>query len=135
MVTYAVEQIDDLVLTGGPLAGMELMSPFVWKEGDQYRIMMRGVPQPPGPEVPTGIIASGESSDGLNFAMDAKVAIAPSPGLHDAGGCEDPTVMLDPTGGYLVYYTGVDAAHAQGSMILAAGPTQTELPKQELAVN
>ena len=134
MATYAVEQIDSVVLTGGPLAGMELMSPFVWKEGDRYRIMVRGVPQPPGPEVPTGVIASGESGDGLNFVMDAQFAIVPTPGLHDAGGCEDPTVHVDPTAGYLVYYTGVDAAHAQGSMILAAGPSPGELMKQELVL-
>lgn len=134
MVTYAVEQIDAVVLTGGPLAGMELMSPFVWKEGDRYRIMVRGVPQPPGPKVPTGVIASGESGDGLNFAMDAKLAIVPTPGLHDAGGCEDPTVQLDPTGGYLVYYTGVDAAHVQGSMILAAGPSPATLTKRQLVL-
>jgi predicted GH43/DUF377 family glycosyl hydrolase len=135
MATYAVERLDDVVLTGGPLGGMDLMSPFVWKEGDRYRIMVRGVPQSEGPAVPTGVIASGDGDDGLNFAMAPQLSIVPSPGLHDAGGCEDPTVQLDATAGYLVYYTGVDAAHAQGSMVLAAGSSLDVLTKQQLVLS
>ena len=133
MITYAVEQIDDVTLTGGPLTGtMDLMSPFVWREKGTYRIMVRGVPDPLGPTDPTGLVVAGSGSDGLTFAMDKDLALAPGPGPDDAGGCEDPTVFVKPDGSYLVYYTGVDAARRQGAMILVAGPTLETLQEKQL---
>ena len=135
MVTYAVEQLDDVTLTGGPLGDkMDLMSPFVWREGATYRIMVRGVPWPLGPTDPTGQIASGTSDDGLTFVMNAGLAITPGPDAADLGGCEDPTVQLLPDGRYLIYYTGVDAARLQGSMILAEGPDLERLTKTALVL-
>ena len=97
------------------------MSPFVWREGNTYRIMVRGVPWPLGPSDPTGIIAGGSSTDGLTFTLDDKPAIDPGPDPDDAGGVEDPTVVLLQDGRYLVFYTGVDAARKQSAMILAEG--------------
>ena len=139
MATYAVEQLDAVQLSAGSaIDGMDLMSPFVWKEGALYRMVVRGVPRPLTPAEPTGIIAGGASTDGLTFEMDKGLAITPGPGADDAGGCEDPTVVV--TGGgkasseYLVYYTGVDAAHAQSAMILASGPDLASLVKQELVL-
>jgi predicted GH43/DUF377 family glycosyl hydrolase len=130
MVTYAVERIDIVTIDdGSPLAGMDRMSPFVWKEGDAYRVMIRGVPDPLGPTDPTGVIATGTSRDGLAFAIDPRLAIAPDTfaTADDAGGCEDPTVVVTADGGYLVFYTGVDAARSQGSMLLAKGRSLTDL--------
>ena len=133
--TYAVEQLDTVTLSAtSVIDGMDLMSPFVWREGDLYRIMVRGVPHPLGPHDPTGIIARGESRDGLVFSMDPGLAIAPGPGTEDLGGCEDPTVLITDDHEYLVYYTGVDAARAQGSMILAAGRDLTTLVKEDLVL-
>ncbi|MBE2990481.1 glycosidase [Sphingomonas sp. CFBP 13603] len=131
-VTYAVEQLDTVTISSASVVDdMDLMSPFVWQEGDLYRIMVRGVPHPLGPHDPTGIIARGESRDGLTFVMDPGLAITPGPGMEDMGGCEDPTVLV--TGHeYLVYYTGVDAARSQGCMILAAGRDLTALVKEDL---
>lgn len=135
MITYTVEQLDTVTLTGGPLtAAMDLMSPFVWPEKDVYRIMVRGVPRPLTPTDPTGLVAAGSSSDGLTFAMDENLALVPGPGPDDAGGCEDPTVLIKPDGSYLIYYTGVDAAHTQGSMILVAGPTLAALQEKKLVL-
>ena len=135
MVTFAIEQLDDVVLSGGPLdRTLDLMSPFAWAEGGNYRIMVRGVPSPLGPDDPTGLIGAGSSTDGLTFTMDDRLAIAPGPGPADRGGCEDPTVLMLPNGHYLIYYTGVDAARSQGSMILAAGPSLHELTKTELVI-
>ncbi|SFN81552.1 glycosidase [Sphingomonas sp. OK281] len=134
MLTYSVEHLDTVTLSAASVVdGMDLMSPFVWREGDLYRIMVRGVPHPLGPHDPTGIIARGESRDGLAFTMDAGLAIVPGPGAEDLGGCEDPTVL---TNGheYLVYYTGVDAARTQGCMILAAGRDLTALVKEDLVL-
>jgi predicted GH43/DUF377 family glycosyl hydrolase len=135
MVTYAVEQLDDVMLTGGPFASStSLMSPFVWQEDGAYRIMVRGVPCPLRPGDPTGLIAGGRSSDGLTFAMDARLAIAPGPGADDLGGCEDPTVVVLADGQYRVFYTGVDAARKQSAMMLAAGPNLASLEKTELVL-
>ncbi|WP_374944130.1 glycosidase [Sphingomonas sp.] len=135
MVTYAVEQLDDVTLTGGPLdKTMDLMSPFVWREDDSYCIMVRGVPYPLGPHDATGLIAGGRGSDGLSFTMDEKLAIAPGPGRDDQGGCEDPTVVRLANGQYRVFYTGVDAAREQSSMILAAGRDLDSLEKTELVL-
>ncbi len=133
-ITYAVEQLDTVSISAASVIdGMDLMSPFVWREGDLYRIMVRGVPHPLGPRDPTGIIARGESRDGLAFTMDPGLAITPGPGAEDEGGCEDPTVLV--TGHeYLVYYTGVDTDRTQGSMILAAGPDLTALVKEDLVL-
>ncbi|WP_374943193.1 glycosidase [Sphingomonas sp.] len=134
MPAYVVEQLDDVVLTGeGLLAGMDLMSPFVWMEGNRCRIMVRGVPRPLTATDPTGIIVAGASLDGIHFIMDPTAAIGPGTQPADAGGCEDPTVL--PTDkGYLVYYTGVDAAHRQGSMILATGLDLAALVPQQLVL-
>ena len=132
MVDYVVQQIDDVTLTQGTVvAGMSLMSPFVWKDGDRYRMMVRGVPCPLGPNDPTGVIGVGESADGLTYAMEPKLAITPGPEAADAGGCEDPTVLVTEVG-YLVYYTGVDAAKKQGSMILQGGTDLASLKTKKL---
>ncbi len=133
MVAYVVEQLDEVTLTGQTLLdGMDLMSPFVWRDGNRYRILVRGVPYPLMPGDSTGIVVAGECDDGLTFAMSGKLAIVPgdTPGAPDAGGCEDPTVLHRDGGGYLVYYTGVDAKREQGSMLLAAGPDLAALTKQ-----
>ena len=136
MPTYAVERLDTVTIApGSPLDGMDLMSPFVWKEGDRYRMMVRGVSDPLGPADPTGLIACGWSDDGLAFALDDGLAIAPGtdPADADAGGCEDPTVVrID--GQYVVYYTGVDAKRTQGVMIAASGPTIETLVKRRVVL-
>ena len=134
MVAYVVEQLDTVTLSANSLVdGMDLMSPFVWQEGHLYRIMVRGVPDPLGPKDPTGIIAGGASTDGLSFVIDKGLAITPGPGPTDLGGCEDPTVLVIDNE-YLVYYTGVDAARQQGSLILAAGRDLTSLVKEQVAL-
>lgn len=136
MTTYAVEQIDDVTLTGDPaVTKMDLMSPFVWNKGG-YRTLIRAVPDPLGAGDPTGIIVSASSSDGLAFTLDPKPAIAPGtdPADADAGGCEDPTVVVTDSGRYLVFYTGVDAARSQGVMIVAAGPDLDHLEKRRIVL-
>ena len=136
MPTYAVEQLDQVTIAdGSPVAGMDLMSPFVWKESGRYRMMVRGVPDPLGPTDPTGLIASGWSDDGLHFTLDQKLAIAPDPDPAgaDAGGCEDPTVLVEPDR-YVVLYTGVDAKRTQGVMIVASGPSLGTLEKRRIVL-
>ena len=63
MAAFSVERLDTVnIQEGSLLEGMDLMSPFVWKEGGVYRIMIRGVPDPLKPTDPTGIIAGGGES-------------------------------------------------------------------------
>lgn len=135
MVMYAVEQLDDVILTGGPLGkAFDLMSPFVWREDNIYRILVRGVPYPLGPTDPTGIIGAGYSTRGLEFRMDAKPTIAPGPDAIDAGGCEDPTLVFLPDGRYLIFYTGLDAGRAQSALILAEGRSLASLAKVQMVL-
>lgn len=135
MVAYSVERLDDVALSAGSVVeGMDLMSPFVWCEGGRYRMLVRGVPQPLLPSDPTGLIAGGSSADGLTFQMDKGLAITAGPLEADAGGCEDPTVLKTANGRHLVYYTGVDAARAQGALILAEGADLDALVKREVAL-
>lgn len=134
MPAYVVEAIDDVtVAAGSPLDGMDLMSPYVWREGDRHRIMVRGVPDPLGPHDPTGVIACGVGEDGLVFTLDSMLAITPGPDDIDSGGCEDPTVVTG-ADGYVVYYTGVDAARSQGALVAASGPTIESLVKRRVAL-
>lgn len=132
MTAYVVEALDPVTLSGAPaLAAMDLMSPFVWPEGDGYRIMVRAVPDPLGPSDPTGIIHAGRSEDGLAFAMEPAPAISPGPDPVDAGGVEDPTVVVGPDG-LMIYYTGVEASRRQGSLLVASGPDAHRLTKRAI---
>jgi predicted GH43/DUF377 family glycosyl hydrolase len=137
-LTYAVQQIDEVsIVAGSPLDGLALMSPFVWKEAGVYRMMVRGVKEPLGLHDPTGVIGAAYSRDGLVFESEPKLAITPDDNAlngEDAGGCEDPTVVVTKAGEYLIYYTGVDAARSQGSLIAASGPSLTQLTKQRVAL-
>lgn len=136
MVAYVVEELQDVTLDiAGPegrLADHDLMSPFVWQEGELYRLLVRVLPRPLGPHDPTGVIWAGHSRDGVCFTMAQVPTIAPGAGPDDAGGCEDPTVLQDSDGDYLVYYTGVDAARAQGALMLAKGPDLLHLRQERV---
>lgn len=136
MVAYVVEDLQEVTLDiAGPegrLANHDLMSPFVWTEGQSYRLLVRVLRNPLGPGDPTGIIWGGDSDDGLCFRMRDAPAIAPGPNPDDAGGCEDPTVVHGEDGAYLVFYTGVDASRSQGSLLVAKGPALTNLHEQRV---
>jgi predicted GH43/DUF377 family glycosyl hydrolase len=137
MVAYVVEQLDEVVIEGdSPIEGMDLMSPFVWRADGHYRMLLRGVPQPLTPDKPTGVIAAAQGRDGLRFRIDPQLAIVPDadPAAPDAGGCEDPTVVVGPDGCYTVFYTGVDAVHRQGCLMVASGPSLDKLVKREVAI-
>ena len=133
MANYVVEKLDEVQLeTEEPLKSMDWMSPFVWRAGDdgkRLRMMLRAVPRPLGPDDPTGVIYSGESDDGLTFRMEKTPAIAPGPDKVDAGGVEDPTVWRTDED-LMVYYTGVEAGRAQGSLLVATGINEKSLKKR-----
>ncbi|MFZ2031046.1 MAG: hypothetical protein WAU68_12100 [Vitreimonas sp.] len=132
MTAYAIEQLDQLELSDDrAILGMDMMSPYVWREGDAYRLLFRAVQRPFTTKCPTGLIYCGRSKDGLDFEIEDGAVIAPGPAPEDAGGCEDPTLVRnDKAGDYRVYYTGVDAARAQGSLLVAEGPDVRHLKKR-----
>jgi predicted GH43/DUF377 family glycosyl hydrolase len=138
MVHFIAVALDDvrvdLAEEDGPLAHHDLMSPYVWTDDNGCRILLRVVPDPLGPADPTGVIYCGKSTDGLWFHLDANPAIAPGPEFDDAGGCEDPTVVVALNHDLLVYYTGVDAKRAQGAMMVARGRDLSTLIKERVAL-
>jgi predicted GH43/DUF377 family glycosyl hydrolase len=139
---YVVEQLDtvmlDIARADGLLSGHDLMSPYVWLEKTDdgakgsIRLLVRVLKNPLGREDPTGLIYAGTSSDGLAFTMTDKPAIVPGPEDVDAGGVEDPTVVLAENGLLLVFYTGVDARREQGSLLVAKGRDLHSLNKEKV---
>lgn len=138
MVDYVVEKLAvvrlDIAREDGLLAGHDLMSPYVWRDEERscYRLLVRVLENPLGPGDPTGVIFAGTSQDGLFFEVESKPAIGPGPEFVDAGGCEDPTVVLAEPGLLSVFFTGVDGKREQGSLLVARGPDLTQLVKQEV---
>lgn len=132
---FAVERIETITLLGGgELATRDLMSPYVWQSEDAvYGIMVRGVPKGRDYSSDTGKIWYGEGSDGLTFAMRDEPILAPDAQGLDAGGCEDPTLVIH-DGRWSIYYTGVDAGHACGQMLYAEGNGPNDLVKLGIAL-
>jgi predicted GH43/DUF377 family glycosyl hydrolase len=133
---YVVERLEvvtlDIAREDGLLAGHDLMSPYVWERDGTTHLLVRVLRNPLGPDDPTGVIYAGTSTDGLAFTMKATPAIVPGPDDVDAGGVEDPTVVLAETGKLLVFFTGVDRKRQQGSLLVAKGPDLNTLTKQEV---
>lgn len=132
---FTVEKIEVVRLDRpDALAEHALMSPYVWglAEGG-YGMLVRIVPPPGAPDFHTGSIWYAESRDGLHFTLGGAPVIAPEPGQCDVGGCEDPTLVFDGDR-VLVYYTGVDADHSTGRLMLADGPDVHHLIKRGVAL-
>jgi predicted GH43/DUF377 family glycosyl hydrolase len=137
-LAYIVEDIAvvqlDIAGEDGLLAGHDLMSPYVWEVDGRIHLLVRVLANPLGPDDPTGVIYAGASDDGLRFRIEPKPAILPGPDEIDAGGVEDPTVVLSSDEQLLVFYTGVDARREQGALLVAAGPDLTHLTKREVTL-
>ena len=112
---------------------MYALSPFVWREGARYKMLLRAVPHSETPAEKIARIYYGESRDGLRFAMRDEPVIAPGPGEVDRDGCEDPTVALA-EGEYYVYYTGWNESTKHGQLLLASGPGPERLKKRGIAL-
>jgi len=132
---FMVEKVELItVAANSALADRDLMSPFVWKRDNGiYAMLVRGVPVNGNYDSDTGMVWYGESPDGLAFTMHDKPVLTPGPDYVDAGGCEDPTLVLD-DGKWLVYYTGVDQERASGQMLYATGTGPDDLVKQGVAL-
>lgn len=134
-INFAVEALETVTLDAagpdGVLAGHDLMSPYVWERHGSLNLLVRVLKNPLGEGDPTGIIYAGTSGDGLAFTMQQQPAIAPGPDDIDAGGVEDPTVVLSGRE-VMVFYTGVDSRRSQGSLLVATGAGLDCLAKREV---
>lgn len=137
-IAYVVEDIAivqlDIAGENGLLAGHDLMSPYVWQVDGRTHLLVRVLRNPLGSSDPTGVIYAGVSDDGLMFTTRPDPAIVPGPDAVDAGGVEDPTVVLSSDESLLVFYTGVDARREQGSLLVAAGPDLMHLTKRKVTL-
>ena len=134
---FSVEAIEIVKLDighsdDGLFSGHDLMSPYAWETEGHVKLLVRVLKNPLGPGDPTGVIYAGQSKDGLAFTMDREPAIAPGPEYLDAGGVEDPTVVIGRAPALQVFYTGVDGQREQGSLCLASGPDLAHLTKQQV---
>ena len=111
-----------------PLRDMYLLSPFVWREGPLYRMLLRAVPESDDPARKIARVHYGESRDGLRFTLSGKPAVAPGH-ENDHDGCEDPTLCIV-DGNYYVYYTGWDESAKRGQLLLAEGGDVLRLEKR-----
>lgn len=134
-LAFTVEALDVVTLDSarpdGLLAGHDLMSPYVWERAGRLNLFVRVLPNPLGPDDPTGVIYAGTSQDGLSFQMREHPALEPGPKDRDAGGVEDPTVVWSGQE-VLVFYTGVARGRGQGSLLVARGPDISALTKREV---
>ena len=121
-----------LVERPAPLRDMYLLSPFVWREGARYRMLLRAVPRCDDPAQKIARVHYAESNDGLRFTLQDKAAIAPGAD-HDKDGCEDPTVCIVDDY-YYVYYTGWNETQKRGQLMLASGSDIRRLETRRTAL-
>lgn len=117
-----------------PLRSWYHLSPFVWKTGDGYAMLLRAVPRrDDDPSKKISSIFFGTSRDGLAFDMDDEPVIAPGQTSEDRDGCEDPTLVIDDDL-YAVFYTGWNEQRKTASLLIASGPSPRALSKRGVAL-
>ena len=117
------------------LANMYVLSPFVWRDGALFHLLVRAVPRRDDePRLKMAEIWHGTSADGRHFEMETAPVIFPGPDLVDLDGCEDPTVQVDGAT-VRVWYTGYNEKQKTGRLLLARGPDVGRLAKAGLAID
>lgn len=136
MPGFRVDSIEPVTIsTPNRLASMYVLSPFVWKTGATFHLLVRAVPmRDDEPRLKMAEIWHGQSCDGLHFEMDPAPVIFPGPATTDIDGCEDPTVIID-QGRFRVWYTGWNQAEMTGRLLLAHGPDVAHLEKAGVALD
>ncbi len=117
------------------LANMYVLSPFVWKAGGGYHLLVRAVPRRDDePRLKMAEIWYGQSADGRHFDMDEAPVIFPGPDVADLDGCEDPTVLVAKDI-IRVWYTGYNEQQRTGRLMLARGPDVARLAKAGVMID
>ena len=117
------------------LANMYVLSPYVWRAGGSFHLLVRAVPRRDDePRLKMAEIWYGNSADGLHFEMDEAPVIFPGPDLADLDGCEDPTVHVH---GEVtrVWYTGYNEREQTGRLMFARGPDVKRLAKAGVMIH
>jgi len=130
-VNFQLGKIEALALvTTPPLSGMYTLSPYVWRDGERWEMLLRAVPRRDNmPALKIARVYHGRSTDGLGFVMGDSPVIAPGPGDEDRDGCEDPTLVIS-EGTHYVFYSGWNEAAKRGCLLLAVGPDGARLEKR-----
>ena len=136
MARFELVSVESLTLRRtNRLANMYVLSPFVWHDGERFRMLVRAVPRRDDePRLKMAEIYHGVSDDGLVFDMDIAPVIFPGPDKPDLDGCEDPTV-LPVRGGLRIWYTGYNEAEKTGRLMLARGDDVMSLGKRGVALD
>ncbi len=112
------------------LARHFVLSPFVWRDGAAYRMLVRVVNDDPDPDRKVARVYHARSSDGLAFVLDDEPALAPdASSSDDDGGCEDPTVLVE-RDGFRVYYSGWSREQRRSTLLCAVGRSVASLRKE-----
>ena len=126
MTSSRVLEIQPLLLDqDDALKGTDEFSPYVWRDGETYRLAVRSMTNAQSLSDERSTIYFGISEDGQHFKVDTNPNISPSPG-PDSWGCEDPTVIAMPDQIH-VLYSGWDGATSR--LLRASGPTLDSLTK------
>lgn len=130
-IDFQLGAIEPLTLdTRPPLSGMYTLSPYTWRDGAHWEMLLRAVPRRDDrPELKIARVYHGRSDDGLRFTMGDDPVIAPGPGDEDRDGCEDPTVVIC-DGTHYVFYSGWNETNKRGQLLLTAGPDCEHLEKR-----
>ena len=126
---FAIESIANIgMIFAPPLDAMYMLSPFVWRDGELYRMLLRVVNHADDPHDKIARIHYASSADSVTFVLDSEPAIAPGPQSDDRGGCEDPTFFAGDDAWH-VFYSGWNAQAERGSLLLARGHSERLLEK------
>jgi predicted GH43/DUF377 family glycosyl hydrolase len=133
---YLAKQDELTFICLEPLASMFKLSPCVWQEGTEFKLLLRVVNRAGRASEKVARVHYGTSPDGLTFSLDEEAVIAPGPdvpGSYDSGGCEDPT-LARVDGRYYVYYSGWNEHLKRGELLLATGSDIHHLEKRGIAL-
>ena len=136
MPTFTAHESQALTLARrGRFATMYVLSPFVWRAGGRWHLLVRAVPRRDDePRLKMAEAYYGVGDDGVHFVMDEAPALWPGPDEADLDGCEDPTVVLH-DGRTHVWYTGWNQAQETGRLLYADGADARELTVRGVALD
>lgn len=136
MATWDIVEIAPITIhRTNRLTNMYVLSPFVWRAGHLFHLLIRAVPRRDDePRLKMAEIWHGVSDDGRYFEMESAPTLFPGPDLADLDGCEDPTVHFDGSA-LRVWYTGYNEQQKTGRLMMARGSALARLAKAGVALD
>lgn len=126
---FHVENVQELIIDRpAALKDFYILSPFVWKEGNAYQLLMRMVNRSQVAAEKVARIHYGRGFSKKHFVLEAIPVVKPGPG-EDRDGSEDPTLAkIGDT--YYVYYSGWNQEALEVCLLLATGSDLRRLQKR-----